>query len=51
MFSDRGGVLLEQKYVKDEAGRKTVGDLVTDFAASVKENIGVRRFVRFAVGE
>lgn len=51
MFSDRGGVLLEQKYVKDESGKKTVGELITDYAASVKENIGVRRFVRFAVGE
>jgi elongation factor Ts len=51
MLSDRGGVLLEQKYVKDESGKKTVGDLITDYAAAVKENIGVRRFVRFAVGE
>jgi elongation factor Ts len=51
MFADRGGVLLEQKYVRDESGKKTVGDLITDYAASVKENIGVRRFVRFAVGE
>jgi elongation factor Ts len=51
MLSDRGGVLLEQKYVKDEAGKKTVGDLITDYAAGVKENVGVRRFVRFAVGE
>ena len=51
MFADRGGVLLEQKYVRDESGRKTVGDLVNDYAASVKENIGVRRFARFAVGE
>ncbi len=51
MLADRGGVLLEQKYVRDESGRKTVGDLITDYAASVKENIGLRRFVRFAVGE
>ena len=51
MFSDRGGVLLEQVYVKDDAGKKTVGDLVSDYAAAVKENVGVRRFVRFAVGE
>ncbi|HEX2052122.1 MAG TPA: translation elongation factor Ts [Actinomycetota bacterium] len=51
MFSDRGGVLLEQPYVKDESGKKTVGDLISDYAAAVKENIGVRRFVRFAVGE
>ena len=51
MFADRGGVLLEQKYVKDESGEKTVGDLISDFAASVKENVAVRRFVRLAVGE
>jgi elongation factor Ts len=51
LFADRGGVLLEQRYVKDETGKKTVGDLISDFAASVKENVGVRRFVRFAVGE
>ena len=51
LFADRGGVLLEQKYVKDESGKKTVGDLIGEFAASVKENVGVRRFVRFAVGE
>jgi elongation factor Ts len=51
MFADRGGVLLEQKYVKDGSGKKTVGDLISDFAASVKENVGIRRFVRYAVGE
>lgn len=51
LLSDRGGVLLEQKFVKDESGKKTVGELITDYAAAVKENIGVRRFARFAVGE
>jgi elongation factor Ts len=51
LFAERGGVLLEQKYVWDESGKKTIGDLVSDYAAAVKENIGVRRFVRFAVGE
>jgi elongation factor Ts len=51
MFADRGGVLLEQKYVRDESGKKTVGDLVSEVAASVKENIAIRRFVRYAVGE
>jgi elongation factor Ts len=51
MFADRGGVLLEQKYVRDESGRKTVGDLIGEIAASVKENVAVRRFVRYAVGE
>ncbi len=51
MFADRGGVLLEQKYVKDDTGKKTVGDLISDLGASVKENVSVRRFVRFTVGE
>lgn len=51
MFSDRGGVLVEQKYVKDESGKQTIGELINDYAAGVKENIGVRRFVRFALGE
>lgn len=51
IFSDRGGVLLEQKYVRDESGGKTVGELINDYAAAVKENIGVRRFVRYSVGE
>lgn len=51
LYSDRGGVLLEQVFVKDESGKKTIGDLVNDYAARVKENIVVRRFVRYTVGE
>lgn len=51
LFSDRGGVLMEQKYVKDESGKMTIGDLITDYAAAVKENVGVRRFVRYTLGE
>lgn len=51
LFSDRGGVLSDQKYIKDESGKKTVGEVLVDYAASVKENIGVRRFARFSVGE
>lgn len=51
LFADRGGVLTEQKFIKDESGKKTVGEVLTEFAASVKENIGVRRFARFSVGE
>ena len=51
IYSDRGGVLLEQKFVKDETGKTTVGDLVQELASSVRENIVVRRFVRFAIGE
>lgn len=51
VFSDRGGVLLEQVFVKDESGSRTIGDLINDYAAKVKENIVVRRFVRYTVGE
>ncbi|MBI4567933.1 MAG: elongation factor Ts [Planctomycetes bacterium] len=43
--------LLDQVYVKDEAGRATVKDLLASLAAEMKENIGIRRFVRFQVGE
>lgn len=50
-FSDRGGVLVDQVFVKDESGKKSVGQLVSDFAAVVKENVKVRRFARFTVGE
>ncbi|HEY8201550.1 MAG TPA: translation elongation factor Ts [Actinomycetota bacterium] len=51
ILADRGGVLLEQKFVKDETGKTTVGDLVQNLASSVRENVVVRRFARFAIGE
>jgi len=41
--------LLEQPFVKDTA--KTVGQLVQEKIAIIKENIVVRRFARFRVGE
>ncbi len=41
--------LLEQSFVKDPS--ITVGQLVADRIASTKENINVRRFVRFKLGE
>ncbi len=41
--------LLEQSFVKDPD--KTVKDLITEVAAKTGENIVVRRFVRFALGE
>lgn len=50
IFADRGGVLLEQPFVKDE-GDKTVGDRIGEVTASVRENIVVRRFSRFGLGE
>ncbi|HYU33478.1 MAG TPA: translation elongation factor Ts [Thermoanaerobaculia bacterium] len=42
-------VLLEQPYVKD--ADKTVGQLITEKIAKIGENIQVRRFVRFKLGE
>jgi elongation factor Ts len=41
--------LLEQPYIRD-AGRR-VGDMVTDAIARIGENIQVRRFARFKLGE
>lgn len=41
--------LLTQVYIRD--GSKTIKDLVTTLAASVGENVSVRRFQRFALGE
>jgi elongation factor Ts len=42
-------VLLEQPFVKDPS--KTVGELVSEKIASIKENITVRRFTRYKMGE
>jgi elongation factor Ts len=41
--------LLEQAFVKDD--KKKVGDIVTEAVAKIGENIQVRRFTRFALGE
>jgi elongation factor Ts len=42
-------VLLEQPFIRDQTVR--VGDLVTQNIARLGENIVVRRFARFAIGE
>ena len=42
-------VLVDQPFVKDPA--KTVGDLLTEKIASIKENITIRRFARYKMGE
>jgi len=45
-------VLLDQTHVNEEKhGGKTVGDLRTEIAASTGENVVIRRFARFQVGE
>jgi len=42
-------VLLEQPFIRDES--KTVRDVITDAVARIGENIQVRRFARFRIGE
>jgi elongation factor Ts len=41
--------LLRQAYIRDAS--KTVGELVTGIAATTGENVRVRRFMRFQLGE
>lgn len=41
--------LLEQSFVKDD--KKTIGQLVTDSVATLGENIVVKRFQRYELGE
>lgn len=42
-------VLVDQPFVKDPS--KTVGELVKEKIASIKENISIRRFTRYKMGE
>jgi elongation factor Ts len=45
-------VLLDQKHVNEEKhGGKTIGELLTELAANTRENVVIRRFARFQVGE
>jgi elongation factor Ts len=41
--------LYEQHYIKDES--VTIGEMITQAIAHLGENVAVRRFVRFKVGE
>jgi len=43
--------LLDQVYVKDPDGKKKVGDLLTEMVSKLGENIVIRRFSRFVLGE
>jgi elongation factor Ts len=43
--------LLDQIWVKDPEGKKDIRSLLTDLIAKTGENVRVRRFVRFEVGE
>ncbi len=43
--------LLDQVFVKDPEGKKKIKDLITEKVAKVGENILVRRFTRYQLGE
>ena len=43
--------LLDQPYIRDTSGKQKVKDLITAAVAKIGENIVVRRFARFRVGE
>lgn len=43
--------LLEQVFVKDPEGKKKIKDLVTEKIAKLGENVIIRRFARFQLGE
>lgn len=42
-------VLLEQTFIKDDT--KTIGGMISDAVAKIGENIKIRRFTRYEVGE
>jgi elongation factor Ts len=43
--------LVDQVWVRAEDGKKTVGTLLTELVAKLGENIKIRRFVRWELGE
>jgi len=43
--------LMDQTWVKDPEGKKDIKALLTDLVGKIGENIKVRRFVRYEVGE
>lgn len=43
--------LLEQVFVKDEAGKLTVGQYLENVTGDLGEKISIRRFMRFELGE
>jgi elongation factor Ts len=45
----KDNVLLDQPYIREP--KRVVGDLVTEVAAKVGENVVIRRFARFKLGE
>ncbi|MBN1622638.1 MAG: translation elongation factor Ts [Endomicrobiales bacterium] len=43
--------LLDQPYIRDTSGKEKIKDLLTNSIAKIGENILIRRFARFRVGE
>ncbi|HZS38998.1 MAG TPA: translation elongation factor Ts [Polyangia bacterium] len=43
--------LMDQIWVRDPEGKKTIGQLLTEVVAKLGENIKIRRFVRWELGE
>jgi elongation factor Ts len=43
--------LMDQIWVKDPEGKKDIRALLTDLVAKTGENVRIRRFIRFEVGE
>ena len=43
--------LMDQVFIKDQEQKKRVKDIVTETVARLGENIIVKRFVRFQLGE
>jgi elongation factor Ts len=43
--------LLEQVYVKDSEQKKSIQEVIVDLVARIRENVVIKRFVRFQLGE
>ncbi len=43
--------LMDQIWVRDPEGKKTVGMLLNELVAKIGENVKIRRFVRWELGE
>lgn len=49
LFTDLGGALLEQAWVRDD--KKKISQVIKDYSAQAGAELTVRRFARFEVGE
>ncbi|MFC1501538.1 translation elongation factor Ts [Elusimicrobiota bacterium] len=43
--------LMDQPYMRDTTGKEKIKDLITNAVGKIGENIVIRRFARFAIGE